>query len=85
MTRAERTKFNERARHQEATNSVVYQTYTAVQDWEQVFRLLRLPWPIIFLRRAGWWRLSIFREKRRYEADVRDIYLQIARNVSEID
>ncbi len=137
LTRAERENFNERARHQEATNSVVYQTYTAVQDREQVFGLLRLPWQIIFdeegendglvparsqawtaeivsdagevkavhqyrfpfaadhlnqiawwdldeLRRAGWWRLSIFREKRRYEAAVRDVYLQIARNVSAI-
>jgi triacylglycerol lipase len=39
-------------------------------------------WDIGELRRPRWWRLHLIREKRRFEAAIRDVYLDIARSVS---
>jgi triacylglycerol lipase len=127
--------FNEKARQEEATNNVVYQTYAAAQERELVFTPLRRSWDIILaeegmndglvsltsqrwvdklvaddgtekpiiqkefpvpadhlnqigwwdvseLRRVRWWRLRLIQEKRRFEAAIRDVYLDIARTVS---
>jgi triacylglycerol lipase len=128
--------FNAEALSQEASNSVIYQTYAAAQERDLVFTPLRRPYEIVFaeegendglvsvksqrwtdklvdndgtekaiiqkdfpipadhlnqigwwdiseLRRAHWWRLDLIREKRRFEAAIRDAYLDIARTVSD--
>ncbi len=41
-------RFNETARHQEATNPVVYQTYASHQERERVFFLFQKSWDYIF-------------------------------------
>jgi triacylglycerol lipase len=41
-------------------------------------------WDLEELRRPGWWRLAAFREKRKYEEKIRNVYLQIARDVSAL-
>jgi triacylglycerol lipase len=127
--------FNAEALRQEASNSVIYQTYAAAQERNLVFSPLRRPYEIIFeeegendglvsvksqrwtdklvaidgtekaiiqkefpipadhlnqigwwdiseLRRPHWWRLHLIREKRRFEAAIRDVYLDIARSLS---
>ncbi len=137
LTATERAAFNERARHAEATNDVVYQTVASAQAGERVFGPIRFAWGIIFdqegendglvpatsqawtdrlvgddgtaksvpqrrfpfpadhlnqigwwdldeLSRSRWWRLSVWREKERYEAAVRDIYRQIARDLAAL-
>jgi triacylglycerol lipase len=136
LTRPIWAAFNEQVRHEEATNSVVYQTYAAAQERDFVFTPLRLSWDIVNaeegmndglvsltsqrwvdklvaddgtekkiirkdfpvpadhlnqtgwwdldeLRRARWWRLRLLREKRRYEASIREVYLDIAKSVSD--
>jgi triacylglycerol lipase len=138
LTRADRQAFNERVRHQEASNSVVYQTYTSVQEKAAVFAPLQPSWQLVFdeegendglipahsqawtdllvsddgltkrvaqyhfpfpadhlnqlawwdleeLTTFHWWRLSLIREKNRYENAVRNIYLQIAGQVAPIE
>jgi triacylglycerol lipase len=50
ITPAAVTAFNERARHAEATNDVVYRVYWAKQDVSLVFSLLQPAWHIIFER-----------------------------------
>ncbi|NOX37112.1 MAG: hypothetical protein GXO78_06190 [Calditrichaeota bacterium] len=41
-------RFNELARHQEAINSVVYQTYSSYQDRERVFFIFQKSWDLIY-------------------------------------
>lgn len=50
ITPAAAAAFNERARHAEATNDVVYRIYWAKQDVEMVFSLLQPAWHIIYER-----------------------------------
>ncbi len=136
LTRSIWKTFNEEVRNQEATNSVVYQTYAAVQERELLFPPLRPCWDIVYaeegendglvsrdsqrwqekliaddgtekviirkdfpiaadhlnqtgwwdigeLGRANWWRLNLLREKRQFEAAIRDVYLSIARSLAD--
>jgi triacylglycerol lipase len=48
LTRAVWRELNEQWRNEEATNSVVYQTYAAAQERELIFTPLRGSWDIIF-------------------------------------
>lgn len=137
LTRNVWATFNEEACDQEATNSVVYQTYASKQEHDLVFTPLRRSWQIVFdeegendglvsyksqrwkeklvasdgtektiirkdfpmsadhlnqigwwdigeLCRPNWWRLNLIREKRAFEAAIRDVYLDIARSVRDI-
>lgn len=47
LTRPAMTQFNEENRQAEATNEVIYSTYTAWQEREDTFAPLRLTWDII--------------------------------------
>lgn len=133
LPRDVRRAFNERARHAEATNDVVYQVYASAQAPPRLFRPLHLAWQIIHnlegendglvpvasqlwqselvnsggrvkpihqhhfpfpadhLNQTGWWDLEELaglrfwlrearRQKRDFEASVKEIYLQIARD-----
>ena len=137
LTLAERQAFNQAARHQEATNAVVYRVYASAQAREKVFGLLQRPYDIIFaqegendglvsvqsqlwtdrlvsddgatkpvqqfrfpvpadhlneigwwdvreLGRANWWRLNMLREKKEFETAVKNAYLTIAQDVSNL-
>lgn len=137
LTLAAMAAFNERARNEEATNGVIYQTYAASQAFEQVFGLIQPSWKIINeqegandglvsvksqrwvealasddgvvkrirqhdfpvaadhlnqvgwwdlgeLWRVHWWRVSLWRVKERFETAVKNAYLQIARDVSQL-
>jgi triacylglycerol lipase len=131
LTRSACQSFNEQARHAEASNDVIYQTYAATQKRAHLFFPLRGAWDIINeeegmndglvsrtsqrwvdrlvaddgtektitrkdfplpadhlnqtgwwdvgeLRGSRWWRLHLIREKRRFEAAIRNVYLEIA-------
>ena len=41
-------------------------------------------WDLRELRRARWWRVSLWREKEMFETAVKNAYLQIARDVSQL-
>jgi len=126
--------FNRRAEHEEATNAVVYQTYSSFEELHMVFAPLvpswifireqegrndglvsvtsqawkreliandgrrktvvqkEFPLPADPLNQVGWWDpqeaanpkklfQSVFKQKRDYEEQIRNVYLQIAQSL----
>jgi triacylglycerol lipase len=136
LTTAACRQFNESARHAEATNQVVYQTYAGWQKREYTFLPFQKTWQITFdqegdndglvsaksqrwqeqlvgddgtvklirqrdfplpadhVNEMGWWHLSgaqkpewwdwcVWQEKKQYELAIKNVYLNIAEEVSQ--